>query len=104
LRILGHLPSLEVCVECGRPVEVAGRVAFGMLSGGVLCSECKVGKRQIVSVSAGVLRAMIAFADSATDRWRQLSLDARTRGELRAILNHYLSHLLGHKPRMHDYL
>jgi DNA repair protein RecO (recombination protein O) len=104
LRLLGHLPSLEVCVECGRPVEPAGRVAFGLLAGGVLCGNCKSGKRQVVSISAGVLRAMIALADSGNDRWRQLALEPKTRGELRAVLNHYLTHLLGHKPRMHEYL
>jgi DNA repair protein RecO (recombination protein O) len=104
LRLLGHLPSLEVCVECGRPVEAAGRVAFGLLAGGVLCKECKFGKRQVVSVSEGVLRAMIALADEKGDRWRQLAIDRKTGGELRGVLNHYLTHLLGHKPRMHEYL
>jgi hypothetical protein len=74
------------------------------LAGGVLCGDCKPGKRQVVSISAGVLRAMIALADSENDRWRQLAIDPKTRGELRAVLNHYLTHLLGHKPRMHEYL
>jgi DNA repair protein RecO (recombination protein O) len=104
LRVLGHLPSLEACVECGRPIEAAGRVAFGLLAGGVLCGACKAGKRQVVSISAGVLRAMIALAEADGERWQQLTLDAKTRGELWAVLNHYVTHLLGHKPRMHEYL
>ena len=104
LRLLGHLPSLEQCVECGRPVEAAGRVAFGMLVGGVLCPECRAGQRNVVAISAGVLRAMILLADSKSDAWRRLEFESRTRGELRAVLNHYLTHLLGHKPRMHEYL
>jgi DNA repair protein RecO (recombination protein O) len=103
LRLLGHLPSLEQCVECGRPVEAVGRIAFGMLVGGVLCQECKAGQRNVVAISAGVLRAMITLA-ATSDAWRRLELDSRTRGELRAVLNHYLTHLLGHKPRMHEYL
>ena len=104
LRLLGHLPSLDVCVECGRPVEAKGRVAFGLLVGGVLCGECRSGKRQVVSVSAGVVQAMIALADGSSEQWRDATLDAKTRGELWAVLNHYLTHLLGHKPRMHEYL
>jgi DNA repair protein RecO (recombination protein O) len=104
LRLLGHLPSLEQCVECGRSVEAVGRIAFGMLIGGVLCQECKAGQRNVVGVSAGVLRAMILLADEKNDAWRRLELESRTRGELRAVLNHYLTHLLGHKPRMHEYL
>jgi DNA repair protein RecO (recombination protein O) len=104
LDLLGHLPSLELCVECGKPVEATGRVAFGLLAGGVYCGRCKSGKRQVLSISAGVLRAMILLADRSGDAWRRLELDRRTGGELRAVLNHYLSHLLGHKPKMHAYL
>jgi DNA repair protein RecO (recombination protein O) len=104
LRLLGHLPSLDQCVECGRPVEAVGRIAFGLLVGGVLCSECRAGQRNVASISAGVLRAMILLADANNDAWRRLELDSRARGELRAVLNHYLTHLLGHRPRMHEYL
>src|SRR4051794_21816309 len=43
LAILGHLPSLDTCVECGSTVAPTGRVAFGMLAGGVLCPNCKSG-------------------------------------------------------------
>jgi DNA repair protein RecO (recombination protein O) len=104
LRLLGHTPSLSNCAECGAPVPVAGRVAFGLLDGGVLCQECRIGKKQIVLVSAGVLRAMAQLADPDGLAWRRLEIDARSLGELRGLLNHYLTHLLGRKPKMHQYL
>lgn len=105
LALLGHLPSLELCVGCGRSIEpAAGRVAFGMLAGGVLCERCKAGQRQVLSVSAGVLRAMIELADRQSDAWQRSPLGPRVVGELRAVLNHYMAHLLGHKPRMQAYL
>ena len=104
LRILGHLPSLDMCVECGEQVEVRGRVAFGQLAGGVLCSRCRPGKRQVVSVPAEAIVALRRFADPASDAWRREEPDRRVRGELRAVLNHYLNHLLGRKLRLHDYL
>jgi DNA repair protein RecO (recombination protein O) len=98
------LPSLEVCVECGSPVEAAGRVAFGLLSGGVLCARCRPGVKQVVSIQAGTLQVLKRFADRASDTWRRMEIDRRTAGELRGVLNHYLAHLLGHRPRMHEYL
>jgi len=104
LRLLGHLPSLETCVECGNPVPMAGRVAFGQLDGGVLCGNCREGKRQVASVSAGVLRIMAQLAEPGGRIWRRMEIDARTRGELRGVLNHYLYSLLGRKPRLHQYL
>jgi len=104
LGMLGHLPSLDVCVECGEPVEIRSRVAFGQLNGGVMCGQCRAGKRQVVSVSAEVIKTLQRFAKPQSDDWRRKEPDRRLRGELRAVLNHYLNHLVGHKLRLHDYL
>lgn len=104
LRLLGHLPSLDACVECGRHVEPVGRIAFGLGSGGVLCAACRPGKKHVVSIHAGTLKLLARFADLQSDTWRRTEFDRRAAGELRGVLNHYLAHLLGHKPKMHEYL
>jgi DNA repair protein RecO (recombination protein O) len=104
LRILGHLPSLETCVECGNRVPLSGRVAFGQLDGGVLCASCRPGKKQVTQLNAGVLRIMMKLADRDGQAWRRMEIDRRSRGELRGTLNHYLYNLLGKKPRLHQYL
>ena len=104
LRLLGHAPALDNCVECGAAVARTGRVAFGQLDGGVLCNKCRAGKKQVVLVSAGVLRAMAQLADPNTTIWRRMEIDPRSFGELRGLLNQYFTHLLGRKPKMHKYL
>lgn len=103
LRLLGHLPALDVCAECGEPVPIAARVPFGQLAGGVLCGRCRQGKRQVVAVSGPVIAALRALAE--TDKtWQTVALDRRTYGELRAVLNHYLASLTGRAWKMHRYL
>jgi DNA repair protein RecO (recombination protein O) len=104
LRILGLLPSLEQCADCGDEVPAAGSVAFGHLDGGVLCAKCRVGKQQVASVHAGVLRTMTQLADSDDRLWRRLQIDKRTRGQLRGLMNQYMAHVLGRKPRLQPYL
>ncbi len=103
LRLLGHLPSFESCAECAAVVPRVGRVPFGLLAGGVLCERCRVGKRNLVSVSAAVIDALAHYAAEADD-WRALALSSAVRGELRGVLNNYLTHLIGHRPKMHEYL
>jgi DNA repair protein RecO (recombination protein O) len=102
LNALGHMPSLDTCVECGKPVEPSTRIPFSAVAGGVLCKSCRVGQKGVVSLSAPVLRALGQLAGA--DGRQALELDARVQGELRAVLNHYWTHLLGHEPRMHRYL
>jgi len=104
LRFLGHLPSLETCVDCSAKVPMTGRVAFGHQHGGVLCPQCVKGKQQLVWASAGALRAMRQLADPEGPTWRRLEIDGGCRGEIRGLLNRFLYNLLGRKPRMHRYL
>ena len=46
LRLLGLMPALENCSECGAEVLPSGRIAFGQNEGGVLCERCRVGKNK----------------------------------------------------------
>jgi DNA repair protein RecO (recombination protein O) len=104
LRILGHLPSLDVCVECGSPVARGGRVAFGHLAGGVLCTNCRPGQRNVVSVSGAAIECMETLANGQNEYWRTVELPRSIQGELRGTLSHYLAHLIGRETRMQDYL
>jgi DNA repair protein RecO (recombination protein O) len=103
LRLLGHVPSLSLCVVCGKPVESAERVAFGMTAGGVLCPDCRPGKRQVVSVSGPVIETLRQMADEE-ERLERPEISPKLRGELRAIMNNYFAHLVGHKLRMPEHL
>ncbi|MFP6614011.1 MAG: DNA repair protein RecO [Pirellulales bacterium] len=104
LRLLGHFPNLDTCVECGEPVQMRGRIAFGQLAGGVLCGKCRPGRRQVVSASAAMLQLMKNFSDTDNNDWRKTPVDPAVCGELRGLLTHYITHLIGHKPRMYRYL
>jgi DNA repair protein RecO (recombination protein O) len=104
LRILGHLPSLDVCVECGSPVPLGGRIAFGHLAGGVLCAKCRPGQRNVVSVTSAAIESMKILADTEHEQWRSIDLPRSAQGELRGILSRYLAHLIGRETRMQTYL
>ena len=104
LRVLGHLPAFDVCAECGQPINSEQRVPFTVLDGGALCSDCRVGKKQVVSVSLAVLKTMKLFAALESNAWQHAEIQPKVHGELRSVLNKYLSHLIGHAPKMHKLL
>ncbi|MEK6239609.1 MAG: DNA repair protein RecO, partial [Planctomycetales bacterium] len=103
LRLLGHAPSLHYCAETGEPVELEGKVPFGVHAGGVLGPNGRGRRAQWMMVDASVLQLMDAFLRE-DESWRQAAVDRKMLGELRKVVNPYLYHLLGRKPRMHDYL
>lgn len=100
LRLLGHMPSLDACAECGAAVEAAGRVPFGHTSGGVLCAACRPGRRNVVSLSGNALVTLKRLSDERVSAGDEASeIDRTIRGELRGLMKHYIAHLLGHELR-----
>jgi len=104
LREAGHMPSLAECVACGRPVTSDKRFAFGMTAGGVLCDDCRPGRRGVVGVSRGVLAALQQASSGTEPKETEFVLDRAIQGELRAVMNNYFAHLAGHRLRMSEYL
>ncbi len=103
LRALGHLPSLRHCAACGEAVAAARRTAFGLLDGGVLCDDCRPGKKQIVSLSNEALTTLRNLAGEE-DESSPTAAENRILGEVRGVVRRYVCHLLGRKPRLHDFL
>jgi DNA repair protein RecO (recombination protein O) len=104
LKLLGHLPSLSACAECGNPLGGTPRVSFGLLAGGALCEQCRAGKRKLVSVSRAAIDTLARFAELNGEVESALDLPQAVRGELRGVVNNYLTHLVGHRLKMHEYV
>lgn len=96
LRAVGQAPALGRCAECRAAVPDTGRIAFGMLDGGVLCPDCRRGRRVVVSVSSAALAVLRSLRAGSVER----PIDPPVLGELRAVMNTYVAHVLGRKSRL----
>ncbi|MDX1963066.1 MAG: DNA repair protein RecO [Pirellulales bacterium] len=111
LRELGQLPTLDQCAECGNPLPPQSRLTYGVAAGGMLCAECRIGQRQLISVALGVPGTLAEFAAStdpdrigASEDWRDWTIPAEQWGEVRGVINQTLWQILGERPRVHAYL
>jgi DNA repair protein RecO (recombination protein O) len=101
MRELGYTPTLDRCALC--QAEVGGRrLAFSAAAGGVLCSRCQAGRRDGRPLSSAAWRALREWGDSA-EAWRG-EWDAAVRAEVRQVLGHYETYLMGRQPRLLPYL
>lgn len=78
-----------------------GTVHFSLVEGGVLCAECRPGKRSVLAIRGETLATLQKLG---RQQWSGEPLSPQIYGELRGLLNQYFCHLLGQRPRMHDYL
>ena len=101
LRELGYGLALDFCAECGETLTGQG-LAFSAAGGGALCSRCQPMQRDRRSLAFTVWRTL-AQLQASGDAWRDVQ-DASLRREVRQILDNYVTHTLGRKPRLLPYL
>jgi DNA repair protein RecO (recombination protein O) len=114
LELLGHLPMLTHCVDCGRKKTTVNRVQFGLNRGGIICKNCRPGKMNIISLSSEGLELMLRLTKKSIDRHTddhdatmKNSIDVTDHPgylEIRLLINKYITHLIGHPPRLHQYM
>ena len=114
LTCLGHQPVFTKCAGCGRAKSENIRVSFGLNEGGVLCQKCRAGKQNIVSLSPEAWTCFHELNEFTARRLNETDGHSPTNGgwsrenqpvgEVRRVLNQYITHLLGFKPRLHPYI
>lgn len=100
LRELGHVPSLNQCAGCGVPRTASGAVPFGLDAGGVLCQKCRPGQRNVIRISAAAWQTLERLINGN----RLLPDEEWPRGEVRKLMNSFMTHLIGYPPRLHRFL
>ena len=99
LRELGFAPILHQCAACHRALSETG-LSFDPQIGGIVCGNCQVRARYSREISPKAWLTLRAMESSST----RPSLEPELRQELRGLMNHTISHLLGRRPRTMQYL
>jgi DNA repair protein RecO (recombination protein O) len=106
LRLLGHLPTFHLCASCSNPVQSERNgpgALLGIAAGGILCADCVLGQQHVVRVRYPTLEYLMAYA---TEQWTNPlpSIEAQCRGEVRFVMERFVSHLADRRLRLTDFL
>jgi DNA repair protein RecO (recombination protein O) len=106
LRELGYSPALDRCAVCSRDLDMAppspASPAFSAAAGGMVCPDCAVkqrDRRPVTRETWEALRALGAAAEGGQRAW-----SGAARSQIRQILGHYVTYLMGRQPRLLPYL
>ena len=97
---VGHRPRLDRCVECGQRAPFP-RARLG--DGGLVCEGCAAGLPGLVPVSPAAIAALDRLRTASWEEALGAPL-GRTEGELKRVLEAYLTRLIGHPPRATRFL
>lgn len=99
LRELGFAPILHECAACHRALPGEG-LSFDPQLGGIVCPNCQVRARYAREITANAWQALQEIERTGPG----MTLAPPLRSELRGLMNHTISHLLGRRPRTMQYL
>jgi DNA repair protein RecO (recombination protein O) len=101
LRELGYRPVLGACATCGAATD-ARRLAFSPAAGGTLCPACQPAQRDRRPLSRAAHDALRRL-DEGPEAAAAAEVAAAC-AEVRQLLNHYVTYLMGRRPRLLPYL
>ena len=99
LRELGFAPILHECAACHRRLPEEG-LRFDPQLGGIVCPDCQDRARYARPITPQAWAAL----QSLEQLGPRESLAGTVKSELRGLMNHTISHLLGRRPRTMQYL
>lgn len=102
LRLLGHAPSTDRCVDCGGSIGQTRRVSFAPIAGGVVCPDCRSRQRNIVTTNRSTIEHLERLL--APNTRLPIELPSSVYREMRGLISRYIQALLGSTPRMQPYL
>jgi len=92
LNALGYRPCLDSCVACKRELNKDLRLHFSIARGGVLCSSCAPGEKNLLPVSLGTLKLLQKASQLHCDKIPRLVFSSQALEESRAIVPRFIQH------------
>jgi DNA repair protein RecO (recombination protein O) len=96
LALLGYVPPMNRCVQCGQPLELSGPTDFSAGLGGPVCPQCRPPKGTHRLTSKAV-QAIAFLLEAGWDEVRRVRLTQATATQLRSVLGARLEELAGRK-------
>ncbi len=103
LEYLGFRPQLFTCVDCGETITERDQF-FSPLAGGVVCPKCGGARSEDWPVKADVLRYFRHLQRSKWNQVTNLIIPEKVEGELRDLIERYLTYLLERKLNTPEFL
>jgi DNA repair protein RecO (recombination protein O) len=97
MALLGYLPCLNGCVDCGGELN-GPTVRFSVQAGGLICSSCAVSEKYI-TCNRGTIAIMHTLLNWEVDKIDRLRVAQSSRAQMRSIMRAYIQWHMEKKTR-----
>jgi len=98
IKILGYMPLLHECVNCG--AKPGGKAFyFSQAMGGAICSECKTADEKSIPLGVGLLKILSLLFSWDPMKLQKLKISKNYDRDLKKILYSYITYILEGQAR-----
>jgi len=102
LLILGLMPALDGCVQCGK--KTGSDVKFSLKSGGLLCKACTSFDREAANISAGTVNFIKHIGRTPYEKTSRVKVSKEVGEEVEHILRKFLDIHIDKKLKTLEFL
>jgi DNA repair protein RecO (recombination protein O) len=102
LSLLGIMPSLDVCANCGKKPDASAR--FSIVHGGLICKGCIDADKKAFSVLQGTVKFIEHVRNLPFEKVERIKVSAMVGKELEAILRKFLDYHIERRLKTVEFL
>jgi len=102
LRILGLMPGLNGCMQCGNKTDSAAKLS--LKSGGLLCARCMADDSRAVAISAGTVNFIKHIEKAPYEKASRIKVSRQVGEELESVLRKFLDMHIDRKLKTLEFL
>lgn len=102
LNLLGLMPSLEVCANCGKKPDDNAR--FSIVHGGLICKDCIEADKKAFSIMQGTVKFIEHVRNLPFEKVERIKVSAMVGKELETILRKFLDYHIERRLKTVEFL
>lgn len=92
--LLGFMPNVFDCTQCGLAQEASNKPYFDIAQGGLVCGNCAMPSRYRFNISEGTLRTMQYIVSVHIDQLYTFTVSEKVLFEYNKIMSSYISYYI----------
>ena len=104
LHLLGLMPTLELCANCGTSIGVDSSARFSLLHGGLICRKCLQADRDAFEILPGTVKFIEHIRELPFEKVARVKVAARVGKELEGILRKFLDYHVERRLKTVEFL
>lgn len=104
LHLLGIMPTMELCANCGKMLSLGASARFSLRHGGLICKDCLSVDKESRPILAGTVKFIEHICSATFEKVARVKVSATVGRELEGVLRKFLDYHIERRLKTVEFL